>query len=102
MRVRARTACPAGYCSARACRPRRWAQECMRKFEVGPVGSGVYIKDVMQLEEIRKGNKSAPIDADADADVCAYVCVCVIRMPNKYAPVAYAPRTPRRLYSRPF
>jgi len=41
----------------------------MRKFEVGPVGSGVYIKDVMQLEEIRKGNKSAPIDADADADV---------------------------------
>ena len=48
----------------------------MRKFEVGPVGSGVYIKDVMQLEEIRKGNKSAPIDADADADVCAYVCVC--------------------------
>ena len=31
----------------------------MRKFEVGPVGSGVCIKDVMQLEEIRKANKSA-------------------------------------------
>ena len=46
----------------------------MRKFEVGPVGSGVYIKDVMQLEEIRKGNKSAPI---YHTYIYTYVCVCV-------------------------
>ena len=71
MRVRARTIGPR---SARTARPRRWAQECMRKFEVGPVGSGVYIKDVMQLEEIRKGNKSAPI---YHTYIYTYVCVCV-------------------------
>ena len=67
----------AGYRSARTGRPRRWAQECMRKFEVGPVGSGVYIKDVMQLEEIRKGNKSAPIYAYIHIYICICVCVCV-------------------------
>ena len=65
-----------------------WAQECMRKFEVGPVGSGVCIKDVMQLEEIRKGNKSAPIYIYMHM----YVCVCVIRMPNKSARAAPRPR----------
>ena len=31
-----------------------WAQECMQKFDIG---SGYCIKDVMQIEEIHKGNK---------------------------------------------
>lgn len=31
-----------------------WAQECMRKFEIG---EGYCIKDAMQIEEIHKGNK---------------------------------------------
>ena len=44
-----------------------WAQECMRKFEVGPVGSGVMIKDVMQLEEIRKNNKRVHLTNIAEA-----------------------------------
>ena len=44
-----------------------WAQECMRKFEVGPVGSGVCIKDVMQLEQIRKGNKRGHLTSLAEA-----------------------------------
>jgi len=34
-----------------------WARECMSKFEVGPAGSGVFINDVVQVEEINKGNK---------------------------------------------
>ena len=35
----------------------RWADECMRKFEVGPKGSGMFIKDCIDLEEISKANK---------------------------------------------
>ena len=66
-----------------------WAQECMRKFEVGPVGSGVCIKDVMQLEEIRKGNKSAPIYIY----ICICMCVCVCDPhANKSARAAPRPR----------
>ena len=34
-----------------------WARECMRKFEVGPAGSGVCIADCMDVQEITKGNK---------------------------------------------
>ena len=76
-----------------------WAQECMRKFEVGPVGSGVCIKDVMQLEEIRKGNKSAPTHTHI------YICVCdtlrraLAEPPALFAlpvPQAGAPDEPRR------
>ena len=44
-----------------------WAQECMRKFEVGPVGSGVFIKDVMHHEEIDKRNKQTHLTAIAEA-----------------------------------
>ena len=44
-----------------------WAQECMRKFEIGQAGSGVYVKDVMQLEEIHKGNKRGHLKSIADA-----------------------------------
>lgn len=34
-----------------------WARECMRKFEVGPAGSGRSIIDCIDVEEIAKGNK---------------------------------------------
>lgn len=44
-----------------------WAQECMRKFEVGPVGSGVFIKDCIALEQIRKGNKQRHLSALAES-----------------------------------
>ena len=33
-----------------------WAQECLRKFEIG---GGYCMKDVMMVEEINKGNKQA-------------------------------------------
>lgn len=44
-----------------------WAQECMHKFEVGPVGSGVSIKQCMQIEEIRKANKRVHLTNIAEA-----------------------------------
>lgn len=36
-----------------------WARECMQKFEVGPVGSNVFLKDCIDIEEIDKGNKQS-------------------------------------------
>ena len=44
-----------------------WAQECMRKFEVGPVGSDVFIKDVMHLEQINKRNKQNHLNSISEA-----------------------------------
>jgi len=34
-----------------------WAQECLRKFSVGPPGGGLAMKQCFQIEEIHKGSK---------------------------------------------
>uniref|UniRef100_A0A7S3B824 FCP1 homology domain-containing protein n=1 Tax=Haptolina ericina TaxID=156174 RepID=A0A7S3B824_9EUKA len=43
-----------------------WARECMRKFEVGPVGSGTCLDDCMHIEEIAKGNKQGHLRRISD------------------------------------
>ena len=49
-----------------------WAQECMRKFEVGPPGSGLCIKDCIDVEEISKTNKRDHFKRISDATGIAY------------------------------
>lgn len=44
-----------------------WARECMRKFEVGPVDSGISLEDCVDVEEITKGNKQGHLKRIAEA-----------------------------------